>query len=151
MRQKRAEEILKVVGDVSGLAQMFFEAADTERRMPPGHQRLSIKSCWPEYPPDQNLAYGYHDAEVRLTRASPGAINRYDLALEAGILLEIEDRKIVWAAAHSSVRRQRGPAWKRIAKMLHMHPQTARRKFQRAILELWYKLITLVDNANENR
>ena len=63
------------------------------------------------------------------------------------MLLEVRDRKLVWASAHSAVRRQRGPHWKKIGKMLGMHPETAKRKFDRAMLELWYKTLTLINHA----
>ena len=142
--RKLIQSVRDHVGDVSGLPVLFFEAADTERRLP-GLRMGSIKSCWPDYPEEANLAFGYNQVEVKLAKASPVAITRYDQALELGMMLGGDDRKIVWAAAHSAARRQRGPAWKKIAKLLHMHPATVKRKFERAILELWHKMLYFVD------
>ena len=137
---KLCKKVREYVGDVSNLTAFFFEAADTERRMA-GVRMGSIKSCWPDYPEEVNLAFGYNPTEVKLAKASPGAITRYDLALELSMMLSLDDRKIVWAAAHSGARRQRGPAWKRISKYLHMHPATVKRKFERAMLTLWFKML----------
>lgn len=142
--RKLIESIRDHVGDVSGLPSLFFEAADTERRLS-GLRTGSIKSCWPDYPEEVNLAFGYNQVEVKLARASPDAITRYDQTLELGMMLDDDDRKIVWAAAHSAARRQRGPAWKKISTFLHMHPATVKRKFERAILELWHKMLYFVD------
>ena len=137
---KMVKSVRDHVGDVSGLAMLFFEAADTERRLP-GIRKGSIKSCWPDYPEEANLAFGYNEVEVKLAKASPSAITRYDQTLELCMLMSTYDRKIVWAAAHSAARRQRGPAWKKISKFLHMHPATVKRKFEAAILNLWYNML----------
>ena len=142
----RARDIIDEVGNVAGMAGLFFEACETERRLPSA-RRMSVKSCWPDYPDDPSLSFGYNDVETRLARASPRQISRYDMALDLGMLLEVRDRKLVWASAHSAVRRQRGPHWKKIGKMLGMHPETAKRKFDRAMLELWYKTLTLINHA----
>ena len=91
--------------DVDGLVQLFFEAAETERRMPRAVDHR-VKGCWPE----------------------------------ASILLEPDERTLVWAAAHSAARRARGARWKAIAKQIGVHPTTAKRRFERAILGLWYRL-----------
>jgi hypothetical protein len=137
---KTVNSVQDHVKDVSGLAGLFFEAADTERRMP-GVRMGSIKSCWPDYPEEANLAFGYNQVEVRLAKAHPSAISRYDQVLELSLLLELDDRKIVWAASHSAARRQRGPAWKKISMFLNMHPVTVKRRFNRALLDLWYKML----------
>ena len=142
--QKLIRSVRDYVGDVGGLASLFFEAADTERILP-GLRMGSIKSCWPDYPEEAVLAFGYNQVEVKLARASPAAITRYDQTLELGMMLDDDDRKIVWAAAHSAARRQRGPAWKKIARLLHMHPATVKRRFERAILGLWHQMLYFVD------
>ena len=127
------------VKDVDGLAQLFFEAAETETRLPRAVDHR-VKGCWPEYPDDPSLAFGYNDAVVSKARSDPKQITRYDLALEVSALLEPDDRLLVWIAAHSAARRARGARWKAIAKQIGVHPSTAKRRFERAILGLWYSL-----------
>ena len=142
----RARVVIDEVEDVAGLAELFLEACETERRLP-NEKRLSVKSCWPDYAPDARLSFGYHETETRLAKATPRQISRYDMALDVCVLLEESDRKLVWASAHSAVRRQRGPHWKKIGRTLGLHPETVKRRFNRAMLELWYKTLTLTNRA----
>tara|TARA_R100000995_G_scaffold30176_4_gene13442 strand:- start:837 stop:1277 length:441 start_codon:yes stop_codon:yes gene_type:complete len=138
LKQDRARDIIDEVRDVAGLAGLFFEAAETEKKLP-SVRRLSVKSCWPDYAPDPNLSFGYNETETRLPKATPREISRYDMALDVGMLLEVSDRKLLWASVHSAARRQRGVAWKKIGRLMNMHPETVKRRFDRAVLELWYK------------
>ena len=133
------EALRQHVGDVDGLAGLFFEAAETERKMP-GVMQKRYRVAWPEYVPDPGLAYGYHDVDVRPGPADAGEVDRWDMALRLTQLLDADDARLVWAVAHSAVRRQRGPAWRRVARLVGCHPATAKRRFERAILELWYKM-----------
>ena len=134
-----ADRVKDEVRDVDGLAQLFFEAAETEKRMPRAVDHR-VKGCWPEYPDDPGLAFGYNDAVVSKARSDPKQITRYDLALEVSSLLDPDDRLLVWIAAHSAARMARGARWKAIAKQIGVHPTTAKRRFERAILGLWYRL-----------
>tara|TARA_R110002153_G_scaffold144288_2_gene295452 strand:+ start:789 stop:1238 length:450 start_codon:yes stop_codon:yes gene_type:complete len=139
-----AVQVLEEVVDVVGMSNLFFEAAETELRLP-AVRRQSVKSCWPDYAPDVDLAFGYNETITRLAKASPKQITRYDLALQCVVLLEVEDRKLLWAVAHSAARRQRGARWRVLGKMMDMHHATVKRKFERVILELWYKTLTLTN------
>ena len=67
------------VGDVDGLAGLFFEAAETERKMP-GVMRKKYRVAWPTYLPDPGLAYGYGEFEVRPSPADAGEVDRWDAA-----------------------------------------------------------------------
>ena len=127
------------VKDVAGLASFFFEAADTERRLP-SVRRQSVNCCWPDFADDPSVAFGYNDTVTRLAKASPGAITRYDQALELCLLLDVDERRVIWASAHSAVRRQRGPTWRAIGALLGMQAATVKRRFESAILTLWYKM-----------
>ena len=138
-RGELAEIVLNHCGGVDGLAGLFFEAADTERRLPKAFD-LRVRAAWPEVASDPGMAYGYGEAEVRLGAASAIAIRNYDWALQITMRLDEDDSKIVWAAAHSAVKRQRGPSWSRIGRVIGLHPQTVKRRFERAILGLWYNL-----------
>ena len=138
---ERARDIITEVKDVTGFTVLFFEAAETEISLP-SVRRQSVKSCWPDYAPDAELSYGYNETITRRAKATPHEITRYDMALEVGMLLGEYDRKLVWACAHSAVRRQRGPHWKKIGSMFGIHAATAKRQFNRAMLEVWYKTLT---------
>ena len=127
------------VGDVDGLAGLFFTAAEVEQKMPQALNKR-IRSAWPETAPDPNLSYGYNETEVRRGAATSAEVDLYDVALELSLMFEEGEAKLVWLAAHSQVRRERGVAWRRIARLMGMHPATAKRRFERAILGLWFKL-----------
>ena len=127
------------VGDVDGLAGLFFSAAEVEQKMPLALNKR-IRSAWPETAPDPHLSYGYNETEVRRGAATSAEVDLYDIALELTPLFEEGEAKLVWLAAHSQVRRERGVAWRRIARLMNMHPATAKRGFERAMLGLWFKI-----------
>ena len=131
------KKLCEDVGNVDGLLGAIFRAAETERKMP-GVMRKRYKVAWPDYPSEWS-AYGYSDAEVRLGPASAGEVSEYDRVIEALLLLG-EDARLVWAVGVSAARRARGPAWTQLGKMLGMHPRTVKRRFERSLLELWYKI-----------
>lgn len=137
-----ARRVVEHVMTVDGLIGFFFEAAETERKLPPA-LRTQVRAMWPDVPADPNLAYGWHEIEMKLGPATSSEVSRYDWALAVMMLMDSDDRKIVWAAAHSQVNRERGPRWKAIAQFLHMHPETAKRRFERAVLTLWFSLVDL--------
>ena len=128
-----------VINGVDDLCELFFEAAKTERKMPRAYD-LRSKGNMPEALPDPALAYGYNDAEVRLGPANSTEVTRYDQALRLTLLLDVPDRKLVWAVAHSAARRDRGPAWTRLGRIMGLHAQTVKRRFEKALVELWYKM-----------
>lgn len=134
-----AERLLRHVGDVAGMPGLFFEAAETERKLP-GVLRQRYRVAWPDYAPDPGLAYGYNDVDVRPGPADAAEVWRYDQALKLARGLDADDAKLVWAVAHSAVRRRRGPAWSRVARIVGSHPQTVKRDFERAMLQMWFLL-----------
>ena len=134
-----SEKLLRHVGDVAGMPGLFFEAAETERKLP-GVVRKRYRVAWPDYVPDPGLAYGYNDVDVRLGPADAAEIFRYDCALELARVLDADDARLVWAVAHSAVRRRRGPAWSRVARIVGSHPKTVKRDFERAMLQCWYAI-----------
>ena len=76
-----AERLLRHLGDVAGMPGLFFEAAETERKLP-GVVKKRYSVAWPDYVPDPGLAYGYGEFEVRMPPADAAEIFRYDCALE---------------------------------------------------------------------
>ena len=127
------------VGDVDGLAGLFFTAAEVEQKMPQALNKR-IRSAWPETAPDPHLSYGYNETEVRRGGATSVEVDLYDMALELSLMFAEGEAKLVWLAAHSQVRHERGVAWRRIARLINMHPATAKRRFERAMLGLWFKI-----------
>ena len=101
---------------------------------------MRVKAKWPEVANDPGMAYGYTDATVNPGPATASAIRNYDWALQLTMRLTVDDAKLIWAAAHSAVKRQRGPSWSRIGRIIGLHPQTVKRRFEGAILSLWYNL-----------
>lgn len=148
IEKKIAVAVREHCGGVDGLMGFFLEAADTERRLP-GAIDLRAKTGWPETMPDVELAYGYGEVEVRLGPASAVAVRNYDWALRVTLAMDADDARLVWACAHSAFRRVRGPAWAKVGRVAGMHAETVRRRFERAILELWYKLDYFADGGGD--
>ena len=72
--------------DIGVLTSMFFEAAETERRLPPAY-RKKVGVAWPDNP-DEKVAYGYTDAVARL---SPAGRNTHDARKNAPASLQRSD------------------------------------------------------------
>ena len=123
---------------VDALAGLFFEAAETERRLPRAVD-LRVKSSWPPTVPDR-VAYGYNEAEAPLGPATARAVQRYDLALRLTPLMDADDARLVWAAVTTAAFRDRGPNWRKVAARAHCHPRTAKRRFESAMVSLWYRI-----------
>ena len=124
--------------DVGALTGLFFEAAEIERRLPSA-LRLGLQASWPDAPDDWQ-AFGWHEVEFTPRPATPAEVDRYDLALRLTPMLPPDERRVVWAVAHSAVRRSRGPAWSKIARVIGVHPDTVKRRFEWSILTLFFKL-----------
>ena len=124
--------------DVDALAGLFFEAAEIEARLP-RVLRERIRASWPDAPDDWQ-AFGWHEVQAPSRPATPSEVTRYDLALRITPLVSEDDRRLIWAVAHSAVRRERGPAWHKLARITALHPSTIKRRFETAIIELYYKI-----------
>jgi hypothetical protein len=107
---------------------MFFEAAETERRLPPAY-RKNFSVAWPDYP-DEKVAYGYTDVVERLLPATTKDIEHYNIAMKLIFLMREDDRKLVWAVAHSAAFRLRGPRWRVLSRVMGIAPATAKRRFE---------------------
>ena len=133
---KMARERVKSVDDLAGL---FFSAAETERKMPRAYD-LRVRGYWPEVPADPHTAYGYGEVRVRPSPALAKEVSDYDLALLLTPMMELEAARLVWAAATTAAFRERGPNWKKVARHANIHPATAKRRFQDAMVTLWYRI-----------
>jgi len=126
--------------DVSELSEIFFKAAETERKLPAAFRRQKLSS-WPEYVQEWS-AYGYEDFKVSLPKASPAEIDAYERALFLGIeMMSKDDRRIVWAVAHSAAFRDRGPKWQKLARMKGLRDgRQIKRRYTDALIRCWYKI-----------
>ena len=97
--------------DIAQLNELFFEAAETERKLPTAFRKQKMAS-WPDYVTEWS-GYGY----------------------------STEDRRLVWAVAHSAAFRDRGAKWSKIARLLSLHdPRIVKRRYKDALVRLYYKL-----------
>ena len=124
--------------DIAELDELFKEAAETERRLP----RAIIKqklNAWPDYKSEWS-GYGYNAFEAPLIKATPDQVDRYDYALVLVLTkLDQEDRRLIWAVAASSVFRERGPAWSKLAHILGLNdPRIVKRRYKDALVRLYY-------------
>ena len=121
------------------LDELFLEAAETERKLPPAIRKARMSS-WVDYDPGWS-AYGYTVTTPTRLKATAQEISRFEQALEIGLLLETEERRIVWAVAHSAAFRDRGPAWSKIAKLLHLKdPRIVKRRYLDIMVRLYFRL-----------
>ena len=126
------------ISGIDDLAGLFFEAAETERKMPRGAHPAAGGSAWPEIAPDPGLAYGYGEYEPRPSPASSRDVTRYDVALELTKAMTVDDARLVWRVCFSAVGRERGPAWSAIGRSYGVSHRVVRRRFEGALISLYY-------------
>ena len=126
--------------DVSQLDDLFLEAAETERKLPAAIRKQKM-SGWPDYPQSWK-AYGYNEFQVRLPKATPQQVDNFDRALTLGIKhMDADDRRLVWAVAHSAAFRERGAKWHQIARMQGLRDgRQIKRRYMDALIRCWYDM-----------
>ena len=126
--------------DVNQLNDLFFEAAETERKLPAAIRKQKM-SGWPDYPQSWK-AYGYNEFQVRLPKATPQQVDNFDRALVLGIKhMDADDRKLVWAVAHSAAFRERGAKWHQIARMRGLQDgRQIKRQYMDALIRCYYDM-----------
>ena len=79
--------------DMPQLAELFFEAAETNRAMPPYKRKQKLTS-WPEYNHDW---LSFADDETHVTiRPSAAAVDRWEQAIYISRELPELDRRLIW-------------------------------------------------------
>ena len=126
--------------DIAQLNELFFEAAETERKLPSAFRKQKMVN-WPDYVTEWS-AYGYNAMGVTRLKATPDQITRLDKAIDIALTkMDDEDRRLVWAVAHSAAFRDRGAKWSKIARLLSLHdPRIVKRRYKDALVRLYYKL-----------
>jgi len=123
---------------VEALHLLLVEASETERRLPRAHPKPSV-TYWPVYQAEW-LAYADEKTRQKLDPATARQITRYDELLDTICCLEEEeDRKILWVTARMSAFRTRIP-WLKIGKVFSIDRRTAKRRYETALLSLFYSL-----------
>ena len=126
--------------DISQLDDLFLEAAETERKLPAAIRKQKM-SGWPDYPQSWK-AYGYNEFQVRLPKATPQQVDNFDRALSLGIKhMDADDRRLVWAVAHSAAFRERGAKWDQIARMRGLRDgRQIKRRYMDALIRCYYDM-----------
>jgi hypothetical protein len=123
---------------VEALHLLLVEASETERRLPRAHPKPSV-TYWPVYQAEW-LAYADEKTRQKLDPATAQQITRYDQLLDTICCLqEEEDRKILWVTARMSAFRTRIP-WLKIGKVFSIDRRTAKRRYETALLSLFYSM-----------
>ena len=78
--------------NVAELSELFMEAAETERKLPPAIRRQKM-CAWPDYVTDWQ-AYGYNAFEAPKLKATPDQITRYDKAIGIAATIELVPLKV---------------------------------------------------------
>ena len=125
---------------IDELHQMFIDMAQTERRLPIAIRKQKLAS-WPDYPLDWH-GYGWtQQGDVKL-RPTGQQIDEMDKAHSMIMQLDLDDRRLVLAVAHSAVGRQRGPRWSRLAHMLGLNDsRIVKRNYRDVLTRLYYQTI----------
>ena len=124
---------------VEALHLLLIEASETERRLPRAHPKPGV-TYWPVYQQSEWLAYADEKTRQKLDPATAQQITRYDQLLDTICCLqEEEDRKILWVTARMAAFRTRIP-WLKIGKVFSIDRRTAKRRYETALLSLFYSM-----------
>ena len=108
----------------------FQSAARTDRKLPHWMKKQSV-TAWFDVNTlqDAKLAYGYHDAELRV-RLSTNAVSLWELSIYLFILMpNIDMRRLVWARANNF-------GWKQLSRQFGMHRTTIYSKYLMSLYQL---------------
>lgn len=123
---------------VNALHDWILQAGETERRLPRATPAQHT-TTWPDTLPDW-LAYADDASVPSIGNATSEAVTRFDWLCRVLLQRPEDERRIIWATAHSAAFRARGPAWSRIGRLLHCDRRTAKRRYEAALIHLWYAI-----------
>ena len=130
------------------LHDLLLEAAETERRLPAALPRTN-GSFWPVMQPDW-MAYADEDEAPRISPANTRQVTEYDFTIQVVLNQPDADyRKLMWACAHSAVFRQRGIAWRKLARIRRCDPRKVKRDYEKALLDTAMKWNSGLSHAKQ--
>ncbi len=112
--------------DIPQLDALFLEAGKTEMLLP--RQRVKgITTSWLDIREEWS-AYGYgHKRPLRI-RPTAKQITNYDKALDLGLKLPLEDRKVIWSVSISAQKRHR-PNWSKLGRLFKCDRRTVQHNY----------------------
>ena len=121
--------------DIPQLDALFLEAGKTEMLLP--RQRVKgITTSWLDIREEWS-AYGYgHKRPLRI-RPTAKQITNYDKALDLGLKLPLEDRKVIWSVSISSQKRHR-PNWSKLGRLFKCDRRTVQHNYRGALMRAYY-------------
>ena len=117
--------------EIADLDYLFREAALTDSRLPTVFKRR-INTSWLEIPSDWN-DYGWDKGATTRLQPTQKQIDRYQQALDLGLKLPEEDRRLIWAVAISVRERSHG-TWTRLAKKYRCDRRTVKSNHRGALM-----------------
>lgn len=142
------------------IAELFIQAAETERRLPQTAKPARLKAMALPYVHDQKDQNGwgaerYADEradffDAKSTRLTKNQVAVWELSLElVKIIRKPENRRALWAWASSKAGGMSVAKWSRTVE--NIHPETASRRAKAAITEIYRKLSSKADLHHKNR
>ena len=121
--------------DIPELDELFKEAGRTEMLMTKFRVK-GISTSWLDIREEWS-AYGY--GHKRPLRIHPTArqITNYERALELGLQLPREDRKVIWSVSLSAGRRHK-PNWSKLGRMFGCDRRTVKHNYRGALMRAYY-------------
>ncbi len=121
--------------DIPQLDALFLEAGKTEMLLP--RQRVKgITTSWLDIREEWS-AYGYgHKRPLRI-RPTAKQITNYDKALDLGLKLPLEDRKVIWSVSISAQKRHR-PNWSKLGRLFKCDRRTVQHNYRGALMRAYY-------------
>jgi hypothetical protein len=132
------------------LHDLLVEAAETDRRLPPG-LRITPSTWWPDVYDAEWMRYADKRSRLRLSPATAKQISNYDWIHEIVLTVPaIVDRQLLWAIATSAAFRHRGPSWTKIAKIRHSNRRQVKNVYEKVLIEASYRWNNLLQAKRED-
>ena len=124
--------------NVEELHDLIVSAAETDRRLPPAIRKQKM-AAWPDVINDWH-GYGWTQLGETVLRPTSEQIDSYDKAIRIVLQATEEDRRLIWAVAHSAAFKARGAAWTKLARMLRLgrDGRVVKRRYLDALVRLHY-------------
>ena len=124
--------------NVEELHDLIINAAETDRRLPPAIRKQKM-AAWPDVINDWH-GYGWTQIGETVLKPTSEQIDSYDKAISIVAQATEDDRRLIWAVAHSAAFKARGAAWTKLARMLRLghDGRVVKRRYLDALVRLHY-------------